>query len=279
MPRPVWSILPPVAALALPLLAITLVTSGSPAQAAEECQAAPKGAPPQGSHWYYRTDRATGRKCWYLAEKNRKVQAATPRAAPREKPAEPAPQAQPAVPEPVAETQPIESLAPVKPPQLPPLPATTAGTPWPDPPTGTIERKVGATSLPVGQGDLTTGLPTSVRSVETPVRPVGVAESTAGFPTLAQMAMFLFLAGALVLLGLLTRVIVREVAARRRWAEFDRYHAHLGAEDSPPVRSKVDSPRGAMEFPPVPPMGTIRRHDHDDVEEALRRVQVRKRAA
>jgi hypothetical protein len=35
---------------------------------AADCLAAPDGAAPEGSHWYYRLDRATKRKCWYLRE-------------------------------------------------------------------------------------------------------------------------------------------------------------------------------------------------------------------
>src|SRR5215813_10487844 len=33
---------------------------------AAECLAEPSHDPPQGSHWFYRVDRATERKCWYL---------------------------------------------------------------------------------------------------------------------------------------------------------------------------------------------------------------------
>lgn len=40
----------------------------APTATADECHAAPKGTAPQGSHWYYRTDRAMKRKCWYLAD-------------------------------------------------------------------------------------------------------------------------------------------------------------------------------------------------------------------
>lgn len=41
-----------------------------PAQqaATDACQPAPKGAAPQGKHWYYHTDRSAGRKCWYLGD-------------------------------------------------------------------------------------------------------------------------------------------------------------------------------------------------------------------
>ena len=32
--------------------------------AADGCLSAPQGATPSGSHWYYRIDRVTKRKCW-----------------------------------------------------------------------------------------------------------------------------------------------------------------------------------------------------------------------
>ena len=35
--------------------------------AADDCLEQPSGAAPQGSHWYYRTDRSTNRRCWRLA--------------------------------------------------------------------------------------------------------------------------------------------------------------------------------------------------------------------
>jgi hypothetical protein len=33
---------------------------------ADNCLAAPNASAPKGQHWYYRTDRQKGRKCWYL---------------------------------------------------------------------------------------------------------------------------------------------------------------------------------------------------------------------
>jgi hypothetical protein len=64
------------------------------ARAAEECLAAPKSYAPPGRHWYYRSDRAKGRKCWYLGAAGIKTHQATsqdvPRAAPQvDKPARP----------------------------------------------------------------------------------------------------------------------------------------------------------------------------------------------
>jgi hypothetical protein len=50
--------------------------SPGPADAAEECLAAPKGASPEGSHWFYRIDHATKRHCWYLGQRDKHAQTA-----------------------------------------------------------------------------------------------------------------------------------------------------------------------------------------------------------
>jgi hypothetical protein len=42
------------------------VLAGGPAAGDDTCLAAPNAAPPEGSHWYYRIDRARQRHCWYL---------------------------------------------------------------------------------------------------------------------------------------------------------------------------------------------------------------------
>jgi hypothetical protein len=47
------------------------------AHAAEECLSAPKGASPEGKHWFYRIDHATKRHCWYLGQRDKHSQTAT----------------------------------------------------------------------------------------------------------------------------------------------------------------------------------------------------------
>jgi len=68
----------------------------APQTAADSCLAAPKGATPAGSHWYYRIDRVTKRQCWYLREEadtadDKFARAAPPASAPAaaEEPASP----------------------------------------------------------------------------------------------------------------------------------------------------------------------------------------------
>jgi hypothetical protein len=54
------------------LLAVLGIASpiGS-ASAANDCIAAPNSEAPPGSHWYYRSDRTTQRKCWHLGTERR----------------------------------------------------------------------------------------------------------------------------------------------------------------------------------------------------------------
>jgi hypothetical protein len=51
------------------------------AVAAEDCLPAPTHEPPEGSHWYYRSDPIRNHKCWYLAEAGHPVLPRPPAAA------------------------------------------------------------------------------------------------------------------------------------------------------------------------------------------------------
>lgn len=65
-------------------------TSGfaqQPASDATSCHAAPKGAAPQGKHWYYHLDRKTKAKCWYLGEAGLKTYKPAAKAAAASEPA------------------------------------------------------------------------------------------------------------------------------------------------------------------------------------------------
>jgi hypothetical protein len=77
MPRTV-QIVSPVTALVVFTLA---VSAGGPALAAERCSAAPNRVAPEASHWYYRTNPATGRKCWFLRAQNPNAEQAGARTA------------------------------------------------------------------------------------------------------------------------------------------------------------------------------------------------------
>jgi hypothetical protein len=62
-------------------------TSYGATPAADDCLSGPKDQAPQGSHWYYRIDRATKRHCWYLRGERETVSQIT---APNASPAAPA---------------------------------------------------------------------------------------------------------------------------------------------------------------------------------------------
>ena len=57
------------------------------ARAADDCLTAPNASAPQGSHWYYRTDRTNQRKCWYYRAPGESAQDATAQATPEATPA------------------------------------------------------------------------------------------------------------------------------------------------------------------------------------------------
>ncbi len=48
------------------MIVAAIALEANTAVAAVECITEPNREPPEGSHWYYRVDRATDRKCWYL---------------------------------------------------------------------------------------------------------------------------------------------------------------------------------------------------------------------
>ena len=68
---------------------LTTVSHGA-VPAADDCLSKPKGLAPEGSHWYYRIDRASKRHCWYLGDQREKLSRANPQnSAPIADPASP----------------------------------------------------------------------------------------------------------------------------------------------------------------------------------------------
>ena len=55
-----------------------LFCSGGAPRAGEQCAAQPGLNAAPGSHWYYRVDRASQRKCWFLAKASMKVRQPAP---------------------------------------------------------------------------------------------------------------------------------------------------------------------------------------------------------
>jgi hypothetical protein len=63
-----------VSALLVGLVAFSAVAIASDDKAAStvECLARPKGAPPERGHWFYRIDRASSRRCWFVGDEKQK---------------------------------------------------------------------------------------------------------------------------------------------------------------------------------------------------------------
>jgi hypothetical protein len=55
-----------VPAIVAGMIGAALALGANTAVAAAECLTEPNRDPPQGSHWFYRVDRTTDRRCWYL---------------------------------------------------------------------------------------------------------------------------------------------------------------------------------------------------------------------
>lgn len=62
-----------VPSVALALVSTSWVISTETIRASEKCLTAPNAPAARDQHWYYRTDRATNRQCWYLASRNTTV--------------------------------------------------------------------------------------------------------------------------------------------------------------------------------------------------------------
>jgi hypothetical protein len=79
-------------AIALGVLAAAIMLGADCAAfAADDCLAAPNRPPAPGGHWYYHLDRASDRKCWYLAEPAGPAPVAQPPLAQAPQSPEPAP--------------------------------------------------------------------------------------------------------------------------------------------------------------------------------------------
>ena len=203
-------------------------TATSPA---DNCLSGPKGAVPAGSHWYYRLDRATKRKCWYVgAESARKATAAPAQpdarstaataqvAAPPQQP-QPQPGMSPAVANAHAEvpsSQANSSQAPVSPafdtgqraaaPRADPQPSPVSSR-WPDSPNAS----------PSSNGTIAAADPATSAQAEAAPTPQPAAPAAAASPadsnldrqaSSTQMLLVVMIA-ALALAGLIAGIVFR----------------------------------------------------------------------
>ena len=219
-----------------PLAAVSQNAPDAPstANAAADCLAAPKGAAPQGQHWYYRLDRATKRKCWYLRAEGGKASKAA-------RATTDAPEADSEAPQAVENARaeyvaPQTSAAPSTPNVTAPAPAaTSAPAVTPQPPSG-VTRSIAqqpAVTAPVPEVSTTAAAPApqpapvaaTAPPRAKPAKPAPApapADGAADKPTHSLQMLLLVIGGALALAGILASVIYRFAGGRVRAKAADR---------------------------------------------------------
>lgn len=216
-------------------------TTTSPANAASDCLASPKGTTPQGQHWYYRLERATKRQCWYLRAEGGKV-SQTAQAVPD------TPAAEPAMPQPHAVQDaraeyltPQGAAAPKTTAQAVPAPTQQAANPTAD---SSAQQSAVATRW-ADASPATTASPTpqaapapvaavaqpSAKPSKSPVA-LAAADSSTDKPTGSLQMLLLVIGGALALAGILASIVYRfaggrvRVHADHRRANWDHFEPH-----------------------------------------------------
>ncbi|MBR0857348.1 hypothetical protein [Bradyrhizobium liaoningense] len=209
----------------------------STANAAADCLGSPKGAAPQGQHWYYRLDRATKRQCWYLrAEGGKAAQSAQAAADTPDPDAAAPPSVQnahaeyiaaqngtaPSTPNVTAPAPAAASVPPVTPQPQSTIPdnaqqPAVAGR-WPDTSTAAASPASQPSPAPA-----TAAAPPSAKPAKSPApMALAAADSTADKPTGSLQTLMLVIGGALALAGILASVIYRLAGRRVRVQTGDR---------------------------------------------------------
>lgn len=221
----------------VPLAAVSQNAPNAPstANAAPDCLASPKGAASQGQHWYYRLDRTTKQKCWYLRAAGDKDGAKVAQAAadtPSDSTAPPPQAVQDAraefvTPRNGATPKAPNAITPAAPSNPAPPPATQAdssaqqapaGSPWPDVPAASTAPEPQPAPAMVAAAAQPKAKPSKSPAPPTPAATDGTSDKPGGS---LQMLM-LVIGGALALAGILASVIYRFARKRVRVHAGDR---------------------------------------------------------
>lgn len=214
-------------------------TATSPANAASDCLASPKGAAPQGQHWYYRLERATKRQCWYLRTEGGKV-TQTAQAAPDT----PAPESAAPQPHSVQDAR-AEYLTPqgaaapktaaqAAPTQQAASPTADSDAQQPAVATRWADASTTTTASPAPQAapaPVAAATQPSAKPSKSPVA-LAAADSSTDKPTGSLQTLLLVVGGALALAGILASIIYRfaggrvRVQADHRRVNWDNFEPH-----------------------------------------------------
>jgi hypothetical protein len=244
------------------MLAIAVLPNNL-ARAAGDCLAAPDSQPPQGSHWYYRSDRAKQRHCWYLAPEGQRVSHARPEAQPAARPVASAP-AQPSFPAPRPETaaDPTQTL----------LQGITYGSPR----EATPSVAQGPDQQAAAAADREPSETSTVQYIDTQddvAQPSEVANGAMTMP----MRVLLAVVSAVAIAGILQYAILRAVVVRRRQLSLERARTTLSVSrwrERMPAAVAGSRPNGLKPAP-------AEQIDPRDIEEGFRKIlrAVERRAA
>ncbi|HEX9214300.1 MAG TPA: hypothetical protein VF901_27625 [Bradyrhizobium sp.] len=195
----------------------------STANAASDCLASPKGAAPEGQHWYYRLERSTKRQCWYVRAEGGKTATTTQTANSAQQPDSPAPQS--------VQDAHAEYIAPqsgaAQPATAPQAASTTADSNaqqpavaarWPD-----AAMAAAAPAPQPAAAPATSDARPGAKPAASPA-PVtlAAADAPADKPTGSLQMLLLVIGGALALAGLLASIIYRFAGGRVRIPAGDR---------------------------------------------------------
>ena len=260
-----------------PLAAVSQTTPAAPSAAnaaASDCLASPKGAAPQGQHWFYRLDRATKRQCWYLRAEGGKATLSAQATADTPNADSPAPPSvQNARAEYIAPSTAANTPAAAGPPPAPQQPSRTVAD-------SNAEQPAVAARWPDASATAEAPAPAPVAAAAKPAKPavsvaLAAADSTADKPAGSLQMLLLVIGGALALAGLLASIIYRfaggrvRVQASDRRVNWDDWEPHdlddnrapwlnatpAGAQQQRPVDFDAERPqveRPKAERPPVP---------------------------
>ena len=222
----------------LPLAAVSQNApngSGS-ANATADCLASPKGAAPQGQHWYYRLDRTTKRQCWYLRAAGDKDSAKATQAAQADTPSDstaspqqtvqdaraeyvtPRNGATPKAPNAIAPAAPVNPTPTQQPSNQADSSAQQAASPWPDVPAASTNPEPQPAPAVVAAAVQPKAKPSKSPAPSQPAAADGTTDKPGGS---LQMLM-LVIGGALALAGILASVIYRLARKRVRVHAADR---------------------------------------------------------
>src|SRR5262245_2228148 len=245
-------------------LALSCAVS-SPGAHAAPCNAKPNSQAPEGQHWYYRTDRASGRKCWFLGAEdvnNQKDAAQASKRPASDAAAQPAAQ-QTAYRQTMAqapgETQPDSPTGKEWPPrseatQLPYMPPVFLVAPVPvlEPTQAeqaqTTNGEADPPAVPASDAASEPEVPAIAQSSAAPVQPTEDANHTLALATLVFLTTVIF--GAALEFMRWLRRRRNHVRVTPDWAEFDALYNSTGSvrHIPPPLSSFAESEKLAEEL-------------------------------